>query len=355
MKHQLTVLMTGAHVTPAVALTQAIREKIPDARIVYAGRGTDATEPLSVERAEIEQVGGHFRTITSGKLHRFFTVSQLVEFVKLPIGVIQALGLLLREKPNVVVSFGGYLSIPIIIGSRLLGIPIVLHEQTTVWGLSNRMCRRWADAVAVSWPHLVEPGVVLTGNPIPQEIVSAGRSAVPAGNKKILYITEGSQASKVISQTVKKIMSQLLLRFEVYHQTKYPADTVNSKRYHSKRWFPTPRHAKILRSASIAISRAGANTVTYLAYFGIPSVLIPLPHAGGNEQMKNAQLLADTGLARILPQAELSGENLLAAVTELSSLPEREKQESRVRARRLVRTNAASALADLVLATSIKQ
>lgn len=353
MIHHWTVLMTGAHVTPAVALAQAIREKIHNARIIYAGRRADATEPLSIERAEIERVGGHFRTMTSGKLHRFFTVSQLLEFAKLPIGVIQAFRLLLGEKPNVVVSFGGYLAIPIVVGSRLLRIPIVLHEQTAAWGLSNRICRRWADAVAVSWPHLVGPGIVLTGNPLPKEIISAGKSA-PLKNKEILYITEGSQASKVISQAVRKIMSRLLLRFEVYHQTKYPADQVDSERYHSKRWFPTPRHAKILRSASIAISRAGANTVTYHAYFGIPSVLIPLPHAGGNEQMKNAQLLADTGLARILPQAELSGENLLAAVTELSSLPERVKRESRIRARRLVRTDAASALADLVLATSRK-
>lgn len=354
MTHHLTVLMTGAHVTPAVALTQAIHEKIPDARIIYAGRGADATEQLSVERAEIERIGGHFRTMTSGKLHRFFTISQFWEFAKLPIGVIQALGLLLGEKPDVVVSFGGYLSIPIVVGSRLLRIPIVLHEQTTVWGLSNRICRRWADAVAVSWPHLMEPGVVLTGNPLPKEIVSAGKS-VPAGNKEILYITEGSQASKAISRAVRKIISRLLLRFEVYHQTKYPADQVDSERYHCAHWFPTPRHAKILRSASIAISRAGANTVTYHAYFGIPSVLIPLPHAGGNEQMRNAQLLADTGLARILPQTELSGENLLSAVTELSSLPERVKRESQIRARRLVRTDAASALADLVLATSLKQ
>lgn len=351
MKQKLTIFMTGAHITPAVALTQSIRKKAPTTRVVYAGRANKAMEFPSIEQTEIERVGGHFRTITSGKLHRFFTWSQLVELGKFPIGLGQAVKLLWKEKPDIIVSFGGYLSIPIVIAGKFLGIPIVIHEQTTVWGLANRICRKWANAVAVSWPHLEEPGVFLTGNPIPEEIIFAGKHFLSTEGRNVLYITEGSQASKTISHTIRNIIGELLERFEVYHQTKYPATEITSLRYHTSPWFSTPQHAKILQKTSVAVSRAGANTITYLAYAGIPSLLIPLPHAGGNEQMENAKMLASTGLGRILPQSELSAQRLLSEIMKLFSQSERLIQENRVKARGLVKVDAASILADLVFST----
>lgn len=348
----MTILMTGAHVTPAVALTQSLIEKVPSAHIVYVGRNID-----SVEQSEVERVGAHFKAITSGKLHRFPTLSQVIEFGKIPVGFIQAVSLLRREKPDIIVSFGGYLSVPIVMAGNLFHIPVVIHEETTVWGLANRICRHFASAVAVSWPHMEEPGVELTGNPIPREIVEIGIRGKrdeqiekgPGQKRNILYITEGSQASLVISTIVKKVLEELLKDFDVYHQTKYPPKGISDPRYHTARWFRTPQHAKLLSQTSLAVSRAGANTVTYYAYVGVPSLLIPLPHAGENEQMSNAQLLSETGLSRIIPQTELSPERLLSEITNMTAQTKDELKKSRIRARALVNGNAASLLADLVL------
>ena len=357
MTKPLTILMTGAHITPAVAVTQEILRKVPNARIIYAGRAGNKAESFSVERSEIERAGGIFKTVISGKLHRFFTWSQLMEFGKFPVGLLQSALLLLKEKPQAVVSFGGYLSVPFVITARLVGIPVIIHEETTVWGMANRICRRWASVVAVSWPKMQEAGTVLTGNPMPKEIVEAGRggNAKKERSRPMIYVTEGSQSSLVISKIVKQILNQLLEFADVYHQTKYPALDINSSRYHSARWFPTPEHAILLSRASIAISRSGANTITYHAYFGIPSILVPLPHAGENEQMKNAALLSETGLARIVPQKDFTADRLLLEIRNLLAIPGDQWKEIRIRAQGLVNPDAASQLADLVLSAALQQ
>lgn len=339
----MTFLLTGAHITPAVALTQEIFFREPKAKVIYCGRRRFNNGKESVDKQEITRVGAEFVTIEFAKLNRFISVAALAELLKIPGGLFYGFGLVKRLKPDVVVSFGGYISIPVVIAAKILGIPVIVHEQTRVWGLANRFSRLLATYSAVSWPNTLDGKSVLTGNPIPKEIVSAQKNPDP----DVLFIAGGSQGSLTINRLIEPILPELTKRFTVYHQT---GNLVNRKmnNYFPADWFPTPEVADIFKRAKIIVSRAGANTVTYLSYFGIPSILIPLPISAGGEQMENAKFLKETGLATVLDQHNLTSENLLAEILRINQNCAKIRKESVDKAGRMIIPNAASRLADLV-------
>jgi len=216
--------------------------------------------------------------------------------------------------PDVIVSFGGYLALPLVVWGKLTGAKIVVHEQTTGWGLANRIAKRLADVSAVSWEEMAGPGVVWTGNPIRQEVIESKGPTLPRQGRT-LYITGGNQGSRAIDKVVEPILPDLVEKFEVFHQTKSNF-SFKHPRYHSCRWFSTPIHAEILARAAVSVSRAGANTVAELMYLGIPSILVPLPDSAGGEQQKNARILEKTGLGRVINQDDLTSERLLGAIME---------------------------------------
>lgn len=336
-----TVLMTGGHVTPAVALAQALRRLDPSVRLVYLGR------PFASERMEVERVGMDFIPFISGKVHRYPTVRQLLEVPKFVIGFSRAWRLLGMMEPRVVIGFGGYLSVPVVVVAKLLKIPAILHEQTVVWGAANRFLKKFAKLLAVSWPNLVEPGVVLTGNPIPEEIQAVRLTSDRVREKKpVLLILGGSQGSRTIDEAVSPLLPGLINRFDVYHQTRRDRPLMTSPRYHSAPWFSTPELAEILAETSLVIARSGANTVTDLAYLGVPAILVPLPIAGSDEQQQNAKVLARTGLVTVIAQASLTPETLRSAVDHMESIDHREAGE---KAHALVIPDAALLLAKLVM------
>lgn len=340
----MTFLLTGAHVTPAVALTQEILLREPSAKIIYCGRKTFTSGKESVEEQEITRVGAEFIPLKFAKLNRFISISTLTEFFKIPSGLVRGFILVKRLKPDVVISFGGYISIPVVIAASLLGIPIIVHEQTLVWGLANRVSRKFSAYSAVSWAVNQDRNSVLTGNPIPKEVISAKRKT---SKQDVLFIAGGSQGSLAINRLVDLLLPELTKHFIVYHQTGGP---VNRKmnNYFASSWFPTPEVAKILQRSRIVISRAGANTVTYLSYLGIPSILIPLPISGGGEQMANADMLKRTGLAAVFIQDSLTSEKLLDEVFKIDQNYVRIVEQAGPEAEKMIIPNAAEKLADLV-------
>lgn len=332
--------MTGGHVTPAIALGQALGRRDPSLQLVYLGR------PFASERMEVERVGMEFVPFTSGKVHRYLTVRQLLELPKLVIGFARAWRLLCKIKPLVVIGFGGYLSVPVVLVARLLKIPVIIHEQTVVWGAANRFLRKFAKFLAVSWPHLVNPGVVLTGNPVPDEIRKIAAVRRKLSSPPTLLILGGSQGSRTIDEAVAPLLPNLVTRFDVYHQTRRDLSVMTSPYYHPAPWFSTPELATILAAASLVIARSGANTVTDLAFLGIPAILVPLPIAGTDEQQQNAQLLTRVGLAVMIRQESLTPETLLSAIDHIASTDSREAGK---KARALIIPDAADQLAKLVM------
>lgn len=345
MKKRFTVVITGGHLTPALATAEAILELSPSTAIVYLGEA-DANDTTKPEILETKALNIGYRKLISGKLHRFLTLANVLEMAKIPVGLVQALWILVNLQPDVVVSFGGYLALPVVLAAKMLSIPLVIHEQTTAWGAVNKLTRNWAKKSVVSWPELVSANDQLVGNPIRKQVLSVRRSENIG--KPVLYITGGHQGSMAIDNVLVQILPKLLEQMDVYHQGKNRF-TTKFANYHWSSWYSTKHHAEILKKASLAIGRAGANTICELAYLGIPGILIPLPIAGAGEQLKNANRLAATGLVTVIEQSDLTPDLLLSEIIRMSHLGKQELAAAIIKSKQLIIPDAAGELAKIII------
>src|SRR3989344_6440377 len=185
----MKVLITGAHFTTAVAVIEELknlsalpyrqaggRQDKENIEIVYVGRKTtmEGDSSPSAESQILPKMGVKFIPIVAGRLQRSFTLYTVPALLKIPVGFLQSIYIILREKPDVVVSFGGYVGVPVVFVSWLWSIPILIHEQTLVSGLANKISGLFADKVAVSFNmehSFNKEKVILTGNPIRKEIL----------------------------------------------------------------------------------------------------------------------------------------------------------------------------------------
>lgn len=342
------IIITGGHLTPALSLIDELyRRHFTD--IVWIGRRT--------EESLITAKSIRFIPLTAGKLYRHFSLAAIISFLTIPVGLVQSWLILRRLRPRLIVSFGGYIALPVCLAARSLGLPIVTHEQGTRVGLANRIIGLLARRVAISWaptrsafpPRLT----VLTGNLLRSAIVHR-RTRSPIRRPlrhPLIYVTGGHQGSRVINQTLRSLLPQLTRRYVVVHQTG-SADfnqfsALSLRRYFPFSWLDDEAVSWCFHHASLIISRAGANTVTELAFTGAPAILIPLPKSQQNEQWHNANLLAAAGTARILLQAELTPLKLQTEIDFMMSHQSGLRRRSQT-ARRLVQARAAAKLADLI-------
>ncbi len=366
------IVITGGHVTPAFAVLELLKKNgwkvhwFGEKRAV-SGKEIGTLEYRMIPTLEYKIIPEHgipFYSITTAKFRRSEKFKSLLSFWKIPVGFFQSLFLLNKIEPQVVLSFGGYLSIPVVLGAWILRIPVILHEQTASPGLANKIVARFAAKVAVSFSGSEESfprrKVILTGNPIRKSIfkIADVREEKKLGNPPVLYITGGSRGSQVVNHAVVSILPKLLAIFAIYHQTgdlDFPKFlTVYDKlpknlkaRYNVAANYSFGEVEKIFETVDITVSRAGANSVLEFAALGIPSILVPLPHAGAHEQEANARALALTGLAVVLSQEILSGETLLRKLGEMLEKLDEIKKHAK-KARKLVHTDAAERILKLV-------
>lgn len=334
------VVITGGHLTPAVALISGLKKE-GGWQIFYFGRrySMEADKTPSAESQVVPSYDVSFFPITTGRLQRHFTRYSIPSLLKVPIGFFQALFLLLRIRPDAIVSFGGYVSIPVVVAGFLLQIPILTHEQTTVFGLASKINSFFAKKIAVSFQasqrYFPKKKVVYTGNPIREEIFKIRRpldSQIATTIKKtglpLLYITGGSQGAHVINMAVVEILPKILKKYIVIHQSgekDYKKLLVSHKnlpeslrkRHLITKYIGADEIGWVFKNATLVVSRAGANTVCELAALGKPAILIPIPWSYKGEQTKNAQMLKEAGLAEVLAQSELSGRTLLAQIDKM--------------------------------------
>lgn len=363
----MKILITGSHFTPAQATIEEL-QKNSDIEIVYVGRKftLEGDRSQSVESQVLPKMGIKFIPIITGRLQRSFTIHTIPSLLKIPVGIIQSFLIVWREKPDVVLSFGGYVAVPVIITAWLLSIPIIIHEQTLVSGLSNIITSYFANKIAVSFNEnesFQTKKTVLTGNPMRKELLENNKSSHVQQNvideeiikiiqlaKKekllMILITGGNQGSHVINQIVANSLESLNKIACVIHQTgdskfndfenlleqkenlKYP------ERYLPAKWIDGKSMGAILKKIDLVVSRAGINTLLELAYFGIPTLVIPLPYLYKNEQYVNAKYFEKLGLARILVQSALSEKNLLENIKlmlkDIDKLKENAKHANKV-------------------------
>lgn len=346
----MKILVTGAHFTPAVAVLEELK-KYPNAQVVYVGRKKtlEGDRTISIESQALPSLGIKFIPITTGRLQRAFSIYTIPSLFKIPVGFIQALFIILSQKPDVILSFGGYVGAPLVITGWLLSVPVIVHEQTLVSGLANKISAWFADKIAVSFSNMVKgEKVILTGNPIRREIIEISR-----GGKRThstILVTGGNQGSHVINLAVEEVLEELLKIASVIHVTgdnKYKDfERLKSKegdRYQVIKWVGE-EWGKVLLQVDLVVSRAGINILSELAYLGKPALVVPIPYLYGDEQNKNAKFFEGLGLVKILPQSQLSGNNLLKnIISMLKDLPN--LKEKAKKAKKIIIPDAAKRLA----------
>ena len=356
------LVFTGGHHTSALAVIDALcRCQMSDVRcqfFFFGHRYSMHREKVdSAEYQEVTARGIPFYDLKAGKVYRTFNP---IEWFRVIYGFFQALIILLKIKPDLIISFGGYLAVPVVLAGWLLGIPAVTHEQTVVSGWANQFIAKFARKIFISWPESAKffpkEKVVLTGLPLRKEIIALAREREKMPNSKwkmpnSIYITGGKQGSQVINQAIEGCLEELLSDFEIIHQCgssdfekflkiedKLSEDL--KARYIVKDYFPQEEIARVYRAADFVVGRAGAHTVYELAALGKPAVLIPIPWVSHNEQERNAKILERIGLAKIVLQEDLDSEVLLKACRGVGE-SSKEFKEFAKKARELVRLDAA--------------
>ena len=368
----MRVVFVGGHHTPALAVVDTLARKAKSkkqkAKIFWIGHKFSmwGDKNVSAEYQEVTQRGIPFYDLKAGKLYQ--TLHPL-KLLRLPFGFLQSFYYLLKIRPRLIVSFGGYLAPPVVIAGWLLGIPAVTHEQTVEGGWANKLVAKIARIVFLTWErslqHFPREKCVVVGNPVRKAIFA--KTQIRNSNLKTIYVTGGKQGSHVINEVVKEALPELLKKYNVIHQSGRSSvfndyqtlKTLTShisphlrSRYILKDYFTEEEIGAVFAAADVAISRAGANIVYELAALGKPSILIPIPWASHDEQRKNAQLLVDAGSAVILEEKDLTPKGLGVYTVELFSNLKKYQEGGR-RAQKLVKLNAAEKMSkeifDLIL------
>ncbi|TMQ15500.1 MAG: undecaprenyldiphospho-muramoylpentapeptide beta-N-acetylglucosaminyltransferase [Candidatus Rokuibacteriota bacterium] len=355
---------TGGHTSPALAVAALLRQR----NVAHAWIGS--RDGVEAHRAA-EQAIPYF-AIPTGKLRRYWAWRNVTDLaLNVPAGVVRAHGLLRRLRPRVVLATGGFVALPVVLGAALARVPVVVHEQTAVPGLANRIAARLARRIALTFAesdrHFPPGRIVVTGNPLRPDLRSGSRADAVARfgldpALPLVYVTGGAQGAHAINRAVGEIIGDLLGHAQVVHQSGDNPATGDFVWLQTRRAALPPALARrytvlpwvgaelgdIYATAALVVTRAGAGTVNECCQLGLPALYIPLPGARGDEQTANARLVGRAGGCAILPQATLTPGLLLARVRGLLAEPARLKEMGE-RARTLAIPDAADRLVALLM------
>lgn len=277
--------------------------------------------------------------------------------VKLPKSILQSASIIKEFSPHLVLGMGGYSAGPVCLAARLMGIPTAIHEQNSYPGLTNRLLSRVVDRVLISFEesrtHFRVNSVVLTGNPIREELFSEGKVAPEDKSEFTILIVGGSQGAKAINEIFAAALAFLNTRGrkpKVIHQTGKKDHERVVEDYRQRELtgelLPFIRDmTTAYQQADLVVSRAGATTIFELAALGKPSILIPYPYATNQHQEINARSLVQAGGAEMIRQSELTPEGLAQVLLKYIEDPSTLKKMGE-RVRTIARPDAAKVIVD---------
>ncbi len=343
---------TGGHVFPALAVVEELKS-LWQGRIIWIGSNK------GIERQLLKATGIPFFGIPAGKLRRYFSLKNIIDIFRVIGGLAASLYILARERPLLLFSKGGYVSVPPVIAARLLGIRVITHESDAQPGLATRINSRFAEKILISFAESagyfsgkIRKRVVRLGNPVRRDLFAGekkyGLSLVGCPeNKKVLLVLGGSQGSAQINYLIRTNLDRLTKACFVVHQ----AGRVDFREGRQPNYFTAPFFSyelkHLLAAADLVVCRAGANTLWELASLGKPAVLIPLPRSvSRGDQLLNAEIFARNGAAVVLN--DTSGTRLLEIILDLLD-NEKKLKQMESRARSLSFPGSAAKIAELIL------
>ncbi|WP_410500006.1 undecaprenyldiphospho-muramoylpentapeptide beta-N-acetylglucosaminyltransferase [Chitinibacter sp. S2-10] len=312
---------TGGHIFPALAVANAMRDK--GWEVIWLG-AKDAMETRVVPQHGIDLVALEITGVRGKGL-----LKKLIQPWVQAKALFAALNLIFRRRPDVAIGFGGFTGFPGGLAMKLCWLPLVIHEQNSVAGLTNKVLSKLANRVLFAFPNAfpaLKSGCV--GNPVRDELKSVAtpdeRFAGRTGSLKLLVVG-GSLGAQVFNEQVPKALALIApeLRPQVIHQagekhiealrTNYAAADVDAECVAF-----ISDMASAYADADLVLCRAGALTVAELACVGVAAVLVPFPHAVDDHQTGNAKFLSDEQAGILLPQAQFSAESLAVLLRQTS-------------------------------------
>ncbi len=320
-----TIVLTGGgtagHVTPNLALIP--RLQADGWTVHYIGAANSPEQELIARVPDVT-----FHAISVGKLRRYFDLKNLTDPFRVVKGIGQAAGIIRRLRPNVVFSKGGFVSVPVVYGAKLNGVPVVTHESDMTPGLANRLCMPFSKVQCCTFPEAVthcKGKGVHTGSPIRPEILQGRRED---GLKRfdfneyrpVLMVVGGSSGAQAINECVREALPALTQSFQVLHlcgKGNYLAELDGTPNYVQVEYL-NEEMADAYACADVLISRAGANALCEILALRKPALLIPYPlSASRGDQVMNAESFQERNFSRVLAQEDMTPETLVKHIDEV--------------------------------------
>lgn len=350
---------TAGHVLPGLAVARALVERgraVSSIHFVGSERG--------LERTLVPDAGFSLTVLPGRGIQRRLTFENVAAVWGLIRAVVKGIGIVRRRRPEVVLVLGGYASVACTIGAVLWRVPIVVMEQNARAGAANRLAGRFAKACAVPFAETDLPRRVVTGNPVRAEVLAIDRARDRDGARESLGVTPGrlfvavvtgSLGSRRVNEAIFAAIPALSTRTDLsirhvigsrdWESVQDTLPETDGLEYVAVRY--EDHMDSVLAAADLLIGRGGGTTVAELAEAGVGAILVPLPQAPRDHQTANAAALVRAGAARLIPDADLTGDRLLAEIEPLLDDPERLVRMG-VAAHTLAQPDAADAVAELV-------
>ena len=334
---------TGGHINPAIAVANALKQRHPDANILFIGATGHMEEKL------VPAAGYELKTFPTSGMRRKLNLDGIKANVKAVANVVGAVNgckkIIKDYKPDVIVGTGGYASFPALLAGKLMKVPTCVHEANAMPGLTTRMAAAWADRVLICFPesakHYKKPEkATAVGMPVRRDFIDADKAAarqkLGLDNRPLIVSTFGSQGARAMN-----LVTAELLKLE--QEQNYPWQHIHGVGSFGWEWFPdklkelgvdasTPGldireyiydMPDVIAAADVVISRAGASACNEIAASGTPCILIPSPNVTDNHQEKNARAIAQRGGAVVMLEKDCTAQAVYDTVKNILSDPQR--------------------------------
>ena len=365
---------TAGHIFPIIAVVRELRKMGSDAEFFYAGPKDEFGEMI------LSQEGLKIKWILAGKIRRYLNWKSVLEnlvdvLFKTPLGFIQAFFYVFTLAPDLIFSKGGYGSLGTMLAGQILQVPIILHESDVVPGLANRFMSKFTNQVFVAFPvtqteYFSEEKMIAVGNPMRIELLNGDAEKAKdyfdlTGEKPIILVLGGSQGAQAVNDLLLAILPQLLIDFEIIHQTgsknieqlKAEAKVVISEElaryYHPVGFLKEVELRDTFKVCDLVISRAGSGSIFEIAASQKPSILIPLASSAQDHQLKNAYAYAQTKAAVVMEEANLTPRFFHEKIKYLFANPDEMAKMSQ-RAKEFSRPESAKVIAQYIIKYSVK-
>ena len=375
MKIILTGGDSGGHFYPLIAVAEKINEFVEKEKLlkpqIYFLSNSPYDKKLLFDNEII------FKKVSAGKLRRYFSVLNFFGLFKTGWGFIKSFFLVFNIFPDVVFSNGGNISFPVLLSAKILRIPVVIHISDSVPGRTNAWASKFAKKVSLAFPEASEQlttkkeRIAVLGNPIRKELIktlSEGAAEFLDLSKSLptILILGGSSGSQVINERVVDILSELVKEYQIIHQigkksfekVKGRARVVLEKSEYKDRYKPFPYLSSLAMKMSagisdLIISRAGAGSISEIAMWGLPSIIIPIPEDVSSDQRKNAFTFARIGATVVVEQSNLTSSIFLSEITKLMG-DEGKRKELAENAKKFAKVDSAEKIARGIINIALK-